>query len=126
MRDIKFRAYSEINAKMYYNSDYVFETGGAKGYLSVRNKDGELVIGNCTKTMQFTGLKDGHGHDIYEGDILATTDINQVVVGFVEYQDYQFVIHTKDNRVRLFTLGHSNIYQIIGNIYEHPELLEAQ
>ena len=87
-------------------------------------------------TRQFTGLKDKNGKEIYDGDILfgreegngettAWTDVNLIVF----FKDGSFKVREKnidDNSVWCDYLadGFTNEYEIIGNIYENPEMIE--
>ena len=74
--------------------------------------------------MQFTGLIDKHGKEIYEGDIVKR---------FYNDQGVQIVFNTKTGCGFEFSVLTSyifckefsqNYYEVIGNIYENPELLE--
>ena len=74
---------------------------------------------------QYTGLKDKNGEEIYEGDILQK---GKNVNGFVEYENggYHCVIYTKQNaKKQCFHLSlMTREYEVKGNIYENPELME--
>ncbi|EME5971850.1 hypothetical protein HQ690_12145 [Enterococcus faecium] len=83
------------------------------------------------EVMQSTCLKDKNGMEIFEGDILVNQYGN---VGYVAYlqQEAGFVVVLKKSDYRL---GHRNTgesydvataHEVIGNIYENPELLEEQ
>lgn len=70
--------------------------------------------------MQFTGLKDKHGKEIYEGDLLRHISFPIESAKPVEFKQGMFIC--KDITVSTY---HPNNIEIVGNIYEHPELLEA-
>ena len=69
---------------------------------------------------QFTGLTDGHGKRIFEGDILLYCGVQNVVVSF---ENGQFVI----NHYAINLLKARNAEsEVIGNIHDNPELLEVE
>ena len=88
-------------------------------------RNGEDVI-----FMQSTGLKDNKGKEIFEGDILAceTDDevINVNVFWDEEHALFMFESKKYNEQEPLAELVENNTYpfEIIGNIYENPELLE--
>ena len=77
---------------------------------------------------QFTGLKDKNGKDIYEGDILDSSEKTPLIFE-VYYEDGGFRYGTKDRSVDIGFSGHTwlkNIltrFHVIGNIHDNPELL---
>lgn len=123
MREFKFRAWSETLKKMDYSP---MNAIGFDGCIYFGNAD---ITGFHDCIMQYTGLHDKNGKEIYEGDIVANTvNDRKAEVKFGEYISefgtrlYGFYYHTCDYQydVRADT---KNMY-IIGNIYENPELLE--
>lgn len=79
----------------------------------------EIVI------MQTTGLLDKNGKEIFEGDILGTKD--GLLNGVVEYRSdlgmWTNSLIRYNNFERLCTVANSR--EIIGNVYENPEILEV-
>ena len=82
--------------------------------------------------MQSTGLKDKNDKEIFEGDILACETDNEVINLNVfwdeEHALFMFESKKYNEQEPLAELVENNTYpfEIIGNIYENPELLEEK
>ncbi len=96
-----------------------------------------MVSAEDLELMQSTGLKDKNGKEIFEGDIVRTTRFlgrADEIGGFYEYEkDYvgvvkvlegSWVIDTGIVAVRLWSEIDES--EVLGNIYENPELLEEK
>ena len=109
-REIKFRAYvTNLGAPfMAIQGEPDLETLGSFFHHYCGSEQEKL--------MQFTGLKDIEGKEIYEGDIILGYNNPHVVT----FADGAFYLTYKNSSVRLSrTCG---ALKIIGNIYENPEL----
>lgn len=81
--------------------------------------------------LQYTGLKDKNGKDIFEGDIIKETKVYRYSDD-VDVNIYQIVWNenvtgfTAENENGSNTIHQNNmgVCEVIGNIYENPELLE--
>ena len=122
MREIRFRA---------WHKDYKFMEEVDMNYWYNFNNNVYIL-------MQYTGLKDKNGKEIYEGDIVeyvaGETYANTGVVTWVNERNSSnlktypfmcgFVIHNeKENKTDKFEWDETNYMEVIGNIYENPELL---
>ena len=72
-----------------------------------------------------TGIKDKNGQKIYEGDIITITlDTGNVITGSVGMNNGQWSIKYYDRYYSLVSIWYEMQPEVIGNIYENPELLE--
>lgn len=82
--------------------------------------------------MQSTGLRDTHGTEIYEGDIVKVTDDDERTdfsdggIGTICGLDELYMWYI-DGQVHngLFDISQQYYIEVLGNIYENPELLEV-
>lgn len=119
-REIKFRAWDRFKKEMFevYNLKGDSATG-ALCYLDLGIKKIPTSIQNVI-LMQFTGLKDKKKKEIYEGDILYWEGFAddeywtkyKVIIPNIFYT-MEYISNFKTNKVT----------EIIGNIYENPELI---
>jgi hypothetical protein len=134
MREIKFRAWDKTTEQMIgiLKLTFLFESEKgilAEGYCDCAGgltQDHENhkheVFPEHLQLMQFTGIKVAFGIDVYEGDILEDGDGDYR--GQVVWPDNEASFCLDDGQEFMVGLGDvSNKWQVIGNIYENPELL---
>ena len=109
-REIKFRAWGDFGKKMH------FQTKEEDLWSFLRDAYG-------MELMQYTGLKDKNGKEIYEGDIVKPVKFNDII-NTVEYISHGFYRLKRHNgKPYLNALGSCDVI-IIGNIYENPTLIK--
>ncbi|MFW6047380.1 MAG: YopX family protein [Candidatus Woesearchaeota archaeon] len=105
-REIKFRAW---DGKMHYPEK--------------KDKRGRKIFMYFDNIMQFTGLKDKNGKEIYEGDIIHVKNNFEDFVGVVMYEPCSFFVNNDGENIYMIYSGNDVEIEIIGNKFENPELL---
>ena len=120
MREIKFRAWDEQEKKMRNISCMFWKTG--EWYISRFELDGKDMKEGMP-IMQYTGLKDKDGKEVYEGDVI-NGDFPDVV--FWDDDRGQWMLRNSENPDdTLWEIMRDNNPEIIGNVHENPELIEC-
>lgn len=128
MKEIKYRAWDlDVQDRMY-------------GWDEIKLHFSEHVDHERVVVMQYTGLKDKNGEEIYEGDIDSDDYNNLFVICYIEkYGAYCAVplslyLHENYEDEVVYQYGYDCYFHnctperyinIIGNIYQNPELLEG-
>jgi len=139
MREIKFRAWNKKERR--FIEVHTLEGTGNKFLFCSDENEKRYCIGVDVEILEYTGLKDKNGKEIYEGDILKFPEAHKNWYGYIS-----FVEHFR-GEFRLFSIkktldiekpyvyalsvtvetkldnSYKSFLEIIGNIYEHSHLL---
>lgn len=131
MREILFRGKRTDNGEWIdgYYADVAKNNMILTGRIDITETVGAEVFRIIPETVgQFTGIYDKNGRKIFEGDIIEITDtFNKIISGVVYWCDCAFWADCShpDGDDGFYSLGHlGDCAEVIGNIYDNPELLE--
>lgn len=130
----KFRAWNKTNKEMFEWKELDFTKERGEDEITIFEPTGQFAHPIFFyDAMQSTGLKDKNGVEIYEGDILKILVMSvsdKYVYGEVVYEygvsGLKNVLNGwgyEQGLIPLLEVGH--VYEVVGNIYENPELLEG-
>ena len=121
----KFRAWNKLASRMYIVNGLHFD----RGMVQYANNDNAIRFIKLENIilMQSTGLKDKNGKEIFEGDIVKMAkDVysNTTYYEVIRHRGGAYRLESNQHGCELW-LRHTNC-EVIGNIYENPELLEVE
>ena len=126
MREIKFRAWDGWSRKMMEVEQLNFSPNIEGVNINDLPRQKHLIL------MQYTGLLDKNGVEIFEGDIVKEYDNfgYKVLEVYYDQDNVEFELkrdHEKGGSYHtpLYREGAAKYCEVIGNIYENPELLNA-
>lgn len=116
-RGIKFRWWVKHSGRMFGPEDIYWLTDATE-------PNGRYNPDNVT-FMQYTGLKDRNGKEIFEGDLIRNKSGRICRVDWHQFSGAwdATVVNSKGNHLSFITSGWPRHIEVIGNIHENPELL---
>lgn len=128
----RYRVFDNDDKKMHDVIFLNYENNSVEWYNDNNKKRAAFI--DEVPIVQCTGLKDKYGEEIYDGDILkfklledfaafGTNEKYVEIIAPVIYEYGGFFIEQSENSIFLGQLPMSEI-EVVGNIYENPELLE--
>ena len=131
MRDIKYRAWIE-SEKIMRNDIAAIDFENEILYFvnkdnCMNNKEKREFCYKPYTLMEYTGLIDKNGVEIYEGDVILIANKSYKNKATVEWSvlGVKWVLVYNDLSVYELATWHESVYEVIGNIYENPELIEV-
>ena len=134
MREIKFRAWDE-KEKCWVSGFAIHQSGMFSDWAGCKKINGQCVAEADwkyqheiphIKIMQYTGLKDRHGQEIYEGDILRDDEMGLNVVRWEDGSFWLEMFYEGGQSLMEHLSDYNEVCEVIGNIYENPELLKGE
>lgn len=122
MREISFRAWNKEEKFLDTAWSIDFEHR-----LVCHRAHNQSDLDDCV-LMQYTGLKDKNGREIYDGDIVEVANKSYKSRGQIAWSNHTAKWLVAFYNGAPFELGtwNTELYEVIGNIYENPELLEVK
>jgi uncharacterized phage protein (TIGR01671 family) len=127
MREIKFRGKRKDTGEWVYGY-FTRNDESGRCYITTQSKTGGAYPWEVDPATvgQYTGINDKNGREIYEGDIVTGLFNHTDIIGHIVYSsDATFFIKRKG----LYGIGLNNAedwLEVVGNIYDNPELLEVK
>lgn len=123
MREIKFRGYGK-DAKHWIYGSLLDERSA--GIVAIQDEDCHVWEVEPESVGQYTGHYDEMGTELYEGDIVSGYFEEDEWPAVVEWDEVtaSFVLEGQCSQIRFDEMGGLEI-EIVGNIHDNPELLEA-
>ena len=118
-REIKFRAWYDSKKEMHFFNLFMVNT------KLFENQGGDMI--QYSSIMQFTGLKDKNGKEVYEGDIVSLTrpvgnwtGRRMTTIHKIYFEEHicSFVLESTGNYTKLRKAPFYE-YEVLGNIYEN-------
>ena len=140
MGEIRFRAFASGVNEMTFFDNVIVATGelseGKAWGMFFPSINGKVFLGGYSDPMRFTGLRDRNGKEIYEGDIVQMCRHSDIThkhekdfISEVRFKHGTFYVIQPRYKIEqpfMSMARPGQSYEVIGNIYENPELLEAQ
>ena len=126
MKELKIKAWLKKEKKMVsiigidFNYEYIKYTEDDnlfnENYKTAEFKNIELL--------QFTGLKDNGGQELYEADVIKFNDGIDDIYGLISYDDEDATYRVSYENITEHLSDLEGDFEIVGNIFENPDLNE--
>ena len=130
MKEVKFRLWLLDEDRMIHmdNKEDEFSLCGGQPSLSLKCTYRDYSDNEDFVLMQYTGLKDKNGKEIYEGDLVEWSCETEICssprseISIVEFRKGSFFPVASPTHTCYYSVE-DPVCEVIGNIYENPELM---
>lgn len=107
---------------MWDGQEMIYDKSNLESFFSTW----EYIEDQKAPLMQYIGIKDMNGVEVYEGDIVELANGSNFYIGTIIFSDTYFCIKYKSKYREVdYEYFFSAQFRVIGNIYENPELLDS-
>ena len=126
MKELKIKAWLKKEKKMVsiigidFNYEYI-------RYIeddNLFNSDYKVAEFKDIELLQFTGLKDNGGQELYEADVIKFNDGIDDIYGLISYDDEDGTYRVSYENITEHLSDREGDFEIVGNIFENPDLHE--
>lgn len=126
MKELKIKAWLKKEKKMVaiigidFNYEYIRYTEDDNLF----NSDYKVAEFKDIELLQFTGLKDNGGQELYEADVIKFNDGVDDIYGLISYDDEDGTYRVSYENITEHLSDREGDFEIVGNIFENPDLHE--
>ena len=126
MKELKIKAWLKKEKKMVsiigidFNYEYIRYTEDDNLF----NSDYKVAEFKDIELLQFTGLKDNGGQELYEADVIKFNDGIDDIYGLISYDDEDATYRVSYENITEHLSDLEGDFEIVGNIFENPKLHE--
>ena len=126
MKELKIKAWLKKEKKMVaiigidFNYEYIRYTEDDNLFKS----DYKVAEFKDIELLQFTGLKDNGGQELYEADVIKFNDGVDDIYGLISYDDEDGTYRVSYENITEHLSDREGDFEIVGNIFENPDLHE--
>ena len=126
MKELKIKAWLKKEKKMVsiigidFNYEYIRYTEDDNLF----NSDYKVAEFKDIELLQFTGLKDNGGQELYEADVIKFNDGVDDIYGLISYDDEDGTYRVSYENITEHLSEREGDFEIVGNIFENPNLHE--
>jgi hypothetical protein len=121
--ELKFKAFNKRTKKVYRSGSLSFSTE-RHSFMMYSDKDMEGVKDEDMEIMQFTGQKDLNNKEIFQRDIILLDDTKKIIVWDNNRGGWSFTDVERKITMVPFGRSEANRSEVIGNEFEHPDLVK--